>query len=358
MIAEKLYRWSVDRINGRFVSGWCFNRINKTKPVSIVAAADDTVLGRFSNDRYRDDLADLKLHPSGVCGFDFSFPSEFDPDSCSRFHLYFDSFKKPIVTVDCRDIKMLRPQLSSPVCFMHIPKTAGTSFNAFARECFSGDRFFTHIERLEQDERLQSMARARYLAGHLPYFQLKELLTASTYDFWAIIREPYAHLHSHLNYVKSVRPGSGVEMHYTYRHNETIKGLSDKLNAIDFSNPDHIEGFVARLKDYEFDFFDNLQTRYFLDQRPEKVSRNDLAQALDNVSAFRLVGLTEAYDLFRNRFCEGAGLKPQQQELKANRADHYRLFDLSDPRIRAALLPLVEFDLDLYDFVADSFWSV
>jgi len=166
MIAEKLYRWSIDRINGRFISGWCFTRFNKTKPVSIVAAADNTVLGRFTNNGYRQDVVDLDLHPSGICAFDFSFPAEFDPRSYAQFHLYFDWFKTPIATIDYKDIQMLRPQLSSPLCFMHIPKTACTSFNSFARACFSGEAFATHVERLESEERQKSVARAQYLSGH------------------------------------------------------------------------------------------------------------------------------------------------------------------------------------------------
>ncbi|MGI9537584.1 MAG: hypothetical protein ACR2PB_10960 [Desulfocapsaceae bacterium] len=357
MIAAKLYRFSIDRLNGRFISGWSFNRFAKSRPVSIVAAADEKVLGRFTNNGYRADLVEKNLHPSGVCGFDFSFPPEFDPRAFGKFHLYFDSFKTPVATVDCSEIEILQPQLSTPICFMHIPKTAGTSFNSFARSCFAGDRFFTHIERLEESELRGGVDRALYLAGHLPLYQLGRLVDLSSYDLISIIREPFAHLHSHLNYVRGVRPGSRLEIHYGFHHNETVKALSDELNQVDFSDLEEVNGFVGGLHDYQNDFFDNIQTRYFLDYRPERVEKQDLQRACENISNFSSVGLTEAYNHFKKQFCHSIGVAPGEQKLQSNKSEYYQLLDLADPKVKAALQPLVNYDLKLYEFVSARFWQ-
>ncbi len=358
MIAAKLYRWSVDRLNGRFISGWCYNRVFKTRPVSIVAAADDTILGRFTNNGYRQDLVDKDLHPTGVCAFDFSFPADFDPQKSTTFHLYFDSHKSPVLSIDCNKIEILRPRISSPICFMHIPKTAGTSFNAFARSCFSGDCFFTHIERLDSAQRQQAVDQALYLAGHLPLYELRSLNSISKYNFFAIIREPYAHLHSHLNYVRGVDSGSKVETLYTYRHNETVKALSGRLNRVDFTDLSDVQMLVAGLRDYQLDFFDNMQTRYFLDYRPDRVGWDDLQRACENISQFQSIGLTEAYDSFKEQFCQIIGVEAVEQKLQSNKSAYYRLFDLADQAIRAVLLPLVQYDLKLYEFVSERFWKI
>ena len=357
MIAAKLYRFSIDRLNGRFISGWCFNRFVKTRPVNIVAVADETVFGRFANSGYRADLVEKNLHPSGVCAFDFSFPADFDPRSFGKLHLYFDSFKTPVVSVDCSEIELLQPQLSTPICFMHIPKTAGTSFNSFARSCFAGDRFFTHIERLDEKALHSGVDQAQFLAGHLPLYELGSLVDLSRYDLISIIREPYSHLHSHLNYVRGVRPGSRFEIHYGFRHNETVKALSDELNRVDFSDFDEINDFVAGLHDYQRDFFDNIQTRYFLDYRPERVGEEELQRACDNISRFSSVGLTEAYDHFKNQFCHSIAITSGEQKLQSNKSEHYQLFDLAEPDVKAALRPLVEYDLKLYKFVSTRFWQ-
>lgn len=317
---------------------------------------DGTVVGSFTNDGYRPDLVEQNLHPSGVCGFDFSFPDNFNPDACGWFDLLFDSFKTPVVRVACSEIEMLKPTLSAPICFMHIPKTAGTSFNALARTCFSGDRFFTHIERLDDQELLGGLDRAHYLAGHLPLYELEQVVDLSGFELISIIREPYSHLHSHLNYIKGVRPGSKLESYYGFRHNETIKSLSDALNRIDFSNPDEIHGFVDDLHDYQLDFFDNIQTRYFLDYRPDRVGEEELQQACSNTSRFSSVGLTENYERFKDRFCESIGVNSSEQKLQSNKSDYYHLFDLSDQNIHEALAPLVQFDLKIYDYVSSQFW--
>jgi len=356
MIAKKLYRWAIDKINGRFVSGWCFNRLNKSKPITLTIAADTTVLGRLVNGGYRKDVKEQGLHPSGVCAFDFSFPSDFNPEDFNVLNIFFDSIKSPIISVPCQEIATLRPELSRPICFMHIPKTAGSSFNAYAKTCFAGDRFATHIERLDENERGKSVDRAHYLAGHLPYGEFVDLVGSLEFDYYTIIREPFSHLHSHLNYVKGVRPASAEETYYNFRHNDTIKALSARLNDIDFNTVSEIEIFVNNLKGYELDFFDNIQTRYFLDNRPEKVTADELARAKENLLHFCSIGLTEQYDRFRDRFCKDLGLGPEVQSLRSNKSIDYELFDVNDKQVREAMLPLVVHDLELYSFVAESYW--
>ena len=69
-----------------------------------------------------------------------------------------------------------------------------------------------------------------------------------------------------------------------------------------------------------------------------------------------MVGLTEAYDAFRDRFCKDLGLEPQAQNLQSNRSASYRLFDPGSDTVRDALRPLVVFDLELYACVSERFW--
>ncbi len=356
MIAEKLYRWSVDRLNGRFISGWCYHRLFKDRPVSITISVDGTVVGRCTSDGYRPDLVEKGLHSSGICGFDCSFPADFDPGNYQRLMLYADDYASPLTSIDCNTIEILRPRLSSPICFMHIPKTAGSSFNAFARRCFSADRFKTHIERVDIDRRCQAALRARYLSGHLRLYELTELIERHGYICFAIMREPYSHLHSHINYVRGVAPGSLIEHHYAFQHNETIKALSIRLNRINFADLAQITGFVHGLRDYQLDFFDNMQTRYFLDYRPDRVGQDDFERACENISRFASVGLTESYDRFIDEFCRFIGVEGLNQTLRSNKSKEYRLFDLAVPSVRKALWPLVQYDCELYEFVERKFW--
>ena len=103
-------------------------------------------------------------------------------------------------------------------------------------------------------------------------------------------------------------------------------------------------------------FFDNIQTRYFLGYRPDRVGEEELQEACRNTSRFNSVGLTESYERFRDKFCGLIGVSSSAQTLLSNKSDYYRLFDLSDQSIREALTPLVQFDLKLYDHVSSQFW--
>jgi len=351
MFAEKLYRYAIDRVNGRFISGWSFHRIFTNRPVSVRVTADGHDLGVFTCRDYRRDLAEQRLHPTGCCGFDFSFPAQFDPRQHAMLHLYVDSSTRPLVSIDCRELTLLEPAPGRPIFFMHIPKTAGTSFNAFARHCFAGDEYFTHIERLSPQQRRQVLPRARYLAGHLPWREVIELLEPAHYDLYALLREPIAHLHSHLNYVRRVHTDAVHEQNFRYQHNDTIKAMGARLAAVEYFDEHQLQRFVAELSGYQCDFFDNVQTRYFLDYRPERVTEADYRQAVKTIERFKAIGLTEHYDHFRDRFCRDLGLPVQQQNTRSNRSQRYHLFDRDSPGIRTIIEPLVCFDRQLYDVI-------
>jgi len=352
MFPNKLFRSSIDQVNGRFISGWCFNRLRKAHPVTIRIAADDRLLGTVTNNGYRPDLKEKKLHPSGVCGFDFSFPADFAPERCRNIHLYFTSSGQPTVTIATGELEHLIADPPKRIVFMLIPKTAGSSFNAFSRHCFSKDEYFPHIERLQADKRPHAANRAKYVAGHLPFHEISSLIDVESFALYALLREPYHHLHSHLNYVRNVHRNSDLERYYQFRHNDTIHAFGKRLSTVNFDNDDEIRIFVSTLSGFELEFFDNIQTRYFLDYQPEKITPADLENARENADRFRRVGLTEKYDRFREEFCADIGLAPQSQNLQSNKSQHYRLFDLSNPSTREALLPLVETDLMLYDYIS------
>ena len=68
------------------------------------------------------------------------------------------------------------------------------------------------------------------------------------------------------------------------------------------------------------------------------------------------MGLTESYERFKDRFCESISVVSSAQKVVSNKSEYYQLFDLGDQDIREALRPLVQFDLQLYDYVSSRFW--
>ncbi len=356
MFTRKLFRYSIDKLNGRFVSGWCFHRLRKTEQLTIRFVADDHYLGTVQTIEYRKDLKVKKLHPSGVCGFDFSFPDDFDPGKYKFLRLYVDKARSPLVNIDCGDVGVLEPDPAKSIYFMHIPKTAGSSFNAFARLCFSAGEYAPHIERLQETDRRTLVGNRKYVAGHLPWSEAGQLVEGSAYRLYSLIRDPYKHLHSHLNYVRSVYANAEHDVYNEYKHNDAIKQFAARLNELDFQDDDRLQHFIQGLRGFHLDFFDNIQTRYFLDYRPEKVTVEDLENAKKNILRFQLVGLTEYYSIFLDRFCLDMRLPPQSQTEKSNKSEQYDLFDYRRQTTKQILLPLIGVDLLLYQYVNQIFW--
>jgi hypothetical protein len=356
VFTRKLFRYSIDKINGRFISGWCFHRIRKDERLTIRFVADDHYLGAVQAIEYRKDLKIKNLHPSGVCGFDFSFPDDFDPGKYRLLKLYVDKARRPLASIDCGDVEVLEPDPATSIYFMHIPKTAGSSFNAFARLCFPTGEYAPHIERLSETGRRALVGNRKYVAGHLPWGEVGPLVEGSAYSLYSLLRDPYKHLHSHLNYVRSVHANAEHDVYNEYKHNDTIKELAARLNKVNFGDDDELQYFIQGLKGFHRDFFDNIQTRYFLDYRPEKVTVEDLENAKKNILRFQLVGLTEYYHIFLDRFCLDMGLPTQSQTEKSNKSEHYYLFDYRRQTTKQILSPLVGVDLLLYQYVSQIFW--
>jgi hypothetical protein len=357
MIPSKLYRYSIDTFNGRFVNGWCFHRLYKKRRLKISIVADGRLIGTTETGEYRRDLKSQKLHATGLCGFDFSFPADFMPDRFQSLEIYVTGLDKPLFNTAGNEVETLIPDPAQKICFMHIPKTAGSSFNAFLRRCYPQAVYAPHLERMPKEIRESITASKICVSGHLPWYEIKSLVEKTSHGLYSIIREPYRHLHSHINYVRRVATDSEDEANYEYKHNDTIRGLAEKLMQVDFGDDTQIRNFVDTIAGYERDFFDNIQTRYFLDYRPEKVRLEDFENAQENIRRFRLIGLTEEYDRFVERFCQDLRLPPQTELQSSNISDHYQLFDPLQESAINPLHELVTFDQQLYRSVSDFFWE-
>jgi hypothetical protein len=68
----------VDQADREIVAGWAHDRANPDYPVLLEIVVDGTVLGTVQADRYRTDLAALRL-AGGYCAFRWHFPTPLDP---------------------------------------------------------------------------------------------------------------------------------------------------------------------------------------------------------------------------------------------------------------------------------------
>ncbi len=359
------YKISIDRVNTKYISGWCFARLRPHASLQLQCWAEDKLLAEARADLFREDLVELGMHPTGACGFEFVLPDEFSAEPLTRLVLKIKNSKGTLAVVDPvssqvdyrtfhRKIPGLQHRLNTLTgrcaVFMHIPKTAGTSFNTAAVKMYPQGTVIAHIELLEQDKYRDLAQTCNYISGHLNFGTLKRHFQAENSDFFTIIREPYSQLHSHLKWL--VQTSADQRDNYFRTNNPIIHALGSRLRSLDLDDTAGLGRFVENLSDLEAAFLDNMQTRYFLDQQVERVGRGELRQAMENSLEFKLIGTTERYQDFVAAFARLNALPVVEQGSALNRSSSADLFDHRSEEIRSLLLPLVWSDLILYEQLA------
>ena len=349
---NKIYKYSVDIINNKLVSGWCFNRLKKNSPVTLTFFSGRKKLGSTLADQKRSDLYAHELHPSGHCGFTFAFPEIHSGENSKHISISVNKGRKPLTSFSRNQVTRVMEEPLPHILFMHIPKTAGTSFNTFARGYFSTEKTIIHVERGNKKRCASFENRYSFISGHMPIRSLKKHFDLSRFDLYTILREPYSHIHSHLNWVQSIitKPNSG----FCREHPLVVLDMAKKIQSLNLNKPNVLHSFIQNLNSVEMDFFDNCQTRYFLDSHPAKVRSIDLDNAIQNMTHFRTIGITEQYDKFTQDFCQQYRAIHCEQTKIHNQAKSKVLFDHRNQDIRAALYPLVRVDLKLYEHVCNS----
>ncbi|MCP3931907.1 MAG: sulfotransferase family 2 domain-containing protein [Bacteroidetes bacterium] len=347
-------RFAIDLINNQRISGWCYSRFRKKHPLKLQLFIDDVLFGEVTADEFRQDLFDLSVHPTGRCGFTYELPKRLDLASSKHLDIRVKGRKKSLVRYKSSEITKVIVSDLPRIVFMHIPKTAGTSFNTYARLFFPETKSIIHIETQKWHKKTDITAEYSYIAGHLTLEKMVQLFPVGMYTYYTIIREPYSHLHSHINWLRGI--GSKVNKGFFNKHPKVIQELALKLNERGLEKTDFLEKFVRELDGLEIDgleidFFDNLQTRYFLKYRPDRVSSCDIENALKNISIFREIGITESYDQFTRKFCDNHNLEYVQQPQSLNRSNHSPLYDYNSARYQEIVYPLVKADLALYEKV-------
>jgi hypothetical protein len=233
------YKISIDRVNANYISGWCFHRFKPTMPVQLECHQNEQLRGTAEASIFREDLKTLGVHPTGKCGFefladtsegfDFTQPLVIRPKGKSAVLADLTrnapgSQKLPIPGSLAR---LTRKKFPRTAVFMHIPKTAGTSFNTLAHAIFPKGTAINHIELLPESRYALLAESCNYISGHLRFGRLQECFSSDHDDFYTILREPYAQLQSHLKWL--IQTAANPEEKYFKVTNPVIYTLGKKL---------------------------------------------------------------------------------------------------------------------------------
>lgn len=163
--------------------------------------------------------------------------------------------------------------------FVHIPKTAGTSFALILAKQFKGQKklqFYSPKER-EKYQQLSAPEKEGFdlIYGHIPFIGNQGLKRGI--EYFTFLRTPRERLLSQYKHIK----GDG---------NHVIKR---QINVDDYSLKDFLKQGIVKN-------FDNLMTRYLsgnLSKNYLEIDQSDLEQAIRNFDAnFAIFGLTEQFD--------------------------------------------------------------
>ena len=349
---KRITPYFIDILNKEYSSGWCFHRIFRNTPTQISFRVDNALVGETECSLMREDLQDQNLHPTGICGFECKFYESFDIQPEQILSVHINNSSIPITRIPGNQVlDVFRPELN-PLFFMHIPKTAGTSFNNYIRQYFGYGKSHTHIQTTPLPEQ-RCMARdSDFLSGHITYEHIDTIyVDRPNIDLHTIVRDPLKQLHSHIGWVKGIALDQGSE--FFRKHNALVQKMGRDLFQTDLSEPGNLKQLVENLDGFQIDFFDNIQTRYFLGYRPDRVAQSDCDNAIGNISKFATIGLTENFGAYVEEFCDYYAIQQKPVTSVHNPSKVAPLFDVSNPEIRDVLSPLVCYDLQLYKKISE-----
>lgn len=366
------YKYSIDLFGPSTIFGWCFHRLFSSRKLTLVFSVNSKEVGSCSADQYREDLKHRKIHPTGLCGFNFALAPDqqpFDENSSVTISLKEsgtvlctlpgDKIGSPDPTEGSLATRLrkrfsAKTKTAKPTFFMHIPKTGGTSFNIFAADLFPPSEIISHVE-LYDPKRYASLShRYNYISGHLYCGEIRKYFSSGQYSCYTMIREPHAQLHSHLNWLRAI--GEDKESQYYKSHPPVFQELAEIIGPRTELSPENLKSVLAKIFNHARELIDNYQSRHFLDDKMEKVEIGSWEEIEKNLRLFRAIGITEEFDHFQEFYCRENRLPPPAPTPPLNRSRHKPLYNHQDPLYREVVKPLVETDLLLYNFVTQKYW--
>ena len=333
------YFGCADEITKPCVSGWVSSIDECLNPVALKITKGDEIRLILANDE-RYDVLNAGKAATALCGYSANFSEN-----------NFDVAKIEILSVAGEIIKPVSIYKGRKIFFIHIPKAAGSSVNECISSAVDGP-YYTHIEGLR--ERWDEIKNAKFLSGHVRYEDYERSFSHNDYVVVAFLREPLSHIKSHINWVRRLTEPELIAKREN--HTGIVQKIADELATCDFSDIDSVRNYVKNIKPIAYGLFDNCQVRYLASVAfNERVTEKHLAQAIENLNYLHFVGISEYSKESQARLISILGLKSTSREVKSNVNAYDYGLNVHDSEIAAALMPLVQFDLKLYEIAKARF---
>lgn len=236
------------------------------------------------------------------------------------------------------------------IFFIHIAKTAGSSFNAFLARHLNGEdhceKYLNHYGFFSEFNHLKTLD---YISGHLGLnIFVKNGFPRRDYFLMTFLRNPIDQLISHLNWVMCVYD-FGSDFFDTLPTD--VQEISHELRSVDLYNTDV---FVSTLVKFQ-PLFQNCQSSYFKDNSyPLNASF-----VIERMSQLNMVGLTEYYEQSLQKFLFLNNLEKDIIIDRENINSRYRLKKdiLKNDSIYEFIQSYNSIDIHVYDYFLSKFYQ-
>jgi hypothetical protein len=233
------------------------------------------------------------------------------------------------------------------VFLLHIPKTAGTSINDYFTNKLGSKYAFPHSFENFELSRSNALQNTFFASGHVSFDKFDRITKNVDGIRTIVLREPFAHLISHLSWVRHLAEEENHE--FFLKHPPGIQTIAMEMKNYDFTEPQQVKSFLMRFNRTKISLFYNNQTRYLVSKlRAENLLPSDIKVACDNLKKFDLVGLTEDFDCYFQALCQQSNNEFNVDSPQSNVAKNYFGLDKSNSKLYELLNPFIRMDLVLY----------
>ncbi len=275
----------VDTASDHLVYGWAMDE-ERPEPVALKLLVNGEEVANLIANEPRQDLKDRSVHPTGCCGFSL-FTSELPSDLPPNCKVQVKTVSGDVELVNSPVFPEIPASYFSDKSderffFIHVPKTAGTSFRFMLYELFRQRVIYPNLCDINRNNGYESVKEFRnspkekfrevqLLMAHIPSAAI-ELMPPGTHSI-TFLREPMARAISDIN----------------FRANENISSINN----------------IEEIFEDNKYFFFNLQTRLFASDTIFKcpiyfnyrlVDELALKKAKANLEKTAFLGITERFE--------------------------------------------------------------
>lgn len=234
--------------------------------------------------------------------------------------------------------------MSQKYFYLHIPKTAGTTFNDFLAHSFIGEKCSFHIE---IEKNINVLLESSIISGHLPLPKAKKSIpNFENYIKLTVFRDPLKQVSSHLRFVKKLSEPSEKER--LLSHSLGIQKIVAVLKETDLSSPLEIKLFIKWLEDEKLVLFHNSQIQYLI-ASGFRMTEKQVEEAIKELHKIDYVGITERLDDYMNYLSTVLNFRKKKRKSKRLNitVESYGL-DIHNKEIEKVLEPLICYDKIIY----------